>query len=54
MHYGAYLKIEWFDYLQAMRDGVSKYGPVRNGIYAMKGQNRKYARVSQLRGGGGA
>ena len=54
MHYAAYLKIEWFDYLQALRDGVSKYGPVRHGIYAMKGQDRKYARVSRLRGGGGA
>ena len=54
MHYAAYLKIEWVDYLQAMRDGVSKYGPVRHGIYAMKGQNRKYARVNRLRGRGGA
>ena len=54
MHYAAYLKFEWFDYLQAMRDGVSKYGPVRHGIYAMKEPNRKYALVSQRRGRGGA
>ena len=41
MHFAAYLKIEWFDYLQAMRDGVSKYGPVRHGIYAMEKHNGK-------------
>jgi Aromatic-ring-opening dioxygenase LigAB, LigA subunit len=35
MHFAAYLAIRWPDYLQAMRDGVAKHGPVRAGIYAM-------------------
>jgi hypothetical protein len=35
MHFAAYLKMPWADYLQAMRDGVSKHGPVRAGVYAM-------------------
>ena len=35
MHYAAYLQIEWFDYLQLMRDGIEEHGPVRAGIYAM-------------------
>ena len=35
MHYAAFLGMPWPDYLQAMRDGVAKYGPVRAGVYAM-------------------
>lgn len=35
MHFGALCGIEWSDYLQRMRDGVAKHGPVRAGIYAM-------------------
>jgi hypothetical protein len=35
MHYAAFLGMPWADYIQAMRDGVAKYGPVRDGIYAM-------------------
>ena len=42
MHYAAYLQIEWFDYLQAMRDGVDKHGPVRAGIYAMIGGGKQF------------
>src|SRR5690606_10886679 len=37
MHYAAFLGIEWFDYLEQMREGVSMHGPVRAGIYAMTG-----------------
>lgn len=37
MHFAAYLGIEWFDYLDLMRAGVSKHGPVRAGVYAMTG-----------------
>ena len=37
MHYAAFLGIEWFDYLDLMRDGISKHGPVRAGVYAMTG-----------------
>ena len=37
MHYAAYLGIEWFDYLDLMREGVKQHGPVRAGVYAMTG-----------------
>jgi hypothetical protein len=37
MHYAAFLGIEWFDYLDRMREGIDKYGPVRAGVYAMTG-----------------
>ena len=35
MHFAAYLGIAWPDYIQAMRDGVARHGPVRAGVYAM-------------------
>ncbi len=35
MHYAAFLGIAWPDYLNAMREGVVRHGPVRAGIYAM-------------------
>ena len=35
MHFAAFAGIEWSDYLQQMRDGVKRHGPVRAGIYAM-------------------
>ena len=35
MHYAAMAGYEWPDYIQSMRDGVKKHGPVRAGIYAM-------------------
>ena len=35
MHFAALCGIEWADYLQQMRDGVKRHGPVRAGIYAM-------------------
>ncbi len=37
MHFAAFLGIEWFDYLERMREGVRVHGPVRAGIYAMTG-----------------
>ena len=37
MHYAAFLGIEWFDYLDMMKAGVEKHGPVRAGVYAMTG-----------------
>lgn len=37
MHYAAYLGIAWFDYLEMMREGVRRHGPVRAGVYAMTG-----------------
>ncbi len=38
MHYAAFLGISWPEYIQAMRDGVIRHGPVRAGIYAMTTQ----------------
>ena len=35
MHYAALRGYEWNEYLQAMRDGVERHGPVRSGLYAM-------------------
>jgi len=35
MHYAAYRGFEWTAYLEAMREGVRQYGPVRAGVYAM-------------------
>lgn len=35
MHFAPLLGIAWSDYLEAMRDGVRRHGPVRAGIYAM-------------------
>lgn len=35
MHYAALRGYEWNEYLQAMRDGVERHGPVRRGLYAM-------------------
>ena len=35
MHFAAYLGMPWPDYIQAMRDGVHRHGPVRAGVYAM-------------------
>ena len=35
MHYAALLGMEWSAYINSMREGVAKYGPVRAGIYAM-------------------
>ena len=37
MHFAALLGIEWFDYLELMREGVRVHGPVRDGVYAMTG-----------------
>jgi len=37
MHFAALHQIEWADYLQRMRDGITKHGPVREGVYAMTG-----------------
>lgn len=34
MHYAAMCDYEWHEYLQAMRDGMERHGPVRRGLYA--------------------
>ncbi len=33
MHYAALRGFEWNSYIEAMRDGERKYGPVRTGLY---------------------
>jgi len=38
MHYAALLGLEWNEYLDAMRQGVARHGPVRAGLYAMTGK----------------
>jgi len=35
MHYAAFLGMSWAAYIQAMREGVARHGPVRAGIYTM-------------------
>jgi Aromatic-ring-opening dioxygenase LigAB, LigA subunit len=35
MHFAAFLGMAWPAYIQNMRDGIVKHGPVRAGIYAM-------------------
>ncbi len=37
MHYAALLGLDWFDYLDLMRAGIEKHGPVRAGVYTMTG-----------------
>jgi hypothetical protein len=46
MHFAPLLGMPWAEYIEAMRDGVRKYGPVRAGIYAMtSGIHEKVAGV---------
>jgi len=35
MHFAAFLGMPWADYIESMREGVRRHGPVRAGIYAM-------------------
>jgi hypothetical protein len=46
MHFAALLGMPWAAYIEAMREGVRRYGPVRAGIYAMTtGLDQKVAGV---------
>ena len=46
MHFAAFLGLSWPAYIQALRAGVAKHGPVRAGVYAMTTQvNEKVAGV---------
>jgi hypothetical protein len=49
MHYAAFLGIEWFDYLDMMRDGIDKYGPVRDGVYTMTGGGQSFTEEEKNR-----
>ncbi len=44
MHYAAFLGIEWFDYLELMRVGITEHGPVRAGVYAMTGGGHSFTK----------
>ena len=35
MHYSALIGQEWDEYIQAMKDGVRRHGPVRGGLYTL-------------------
>ena len=49
MHFAALHHIEWGDYLQLMRDGITEHGPVREGVYAMTGYEGVDAHAARLR-----
>ena len=49
MHYAALLGIEWFDYLDLMREGIDKHGPVRDGVYAMTGGGASFTEEEKHR-----
>ena len=49
MHYAAFLGIPWFDYLELMRDGVRRHGPVRAGVYAMTGGGASFTQEESRR-----
>ena len=38
MHYAALRGFEWDAYIEAMREGERRYGPVRAGLYKRAGQ----------------
>lgn len=48
MHFAAFHQIAWADYLQLMRDGIEKHGPVREGVYAMTGYEGTEAHSKRL------
>jgi len=49
MHFAAYLGIEWFDYLDLMRQGIAQHGPVRAGVYAMTGGGQSFTAEGENR-----
>lgn len=49
MHYAAFLGIQWFDYLDMMREGIRKYGPVRDGVYTMTGGGASFTEEEKHR-----
>jgi hypothetical protein len=49
MHYAAFLGIEWFDYLDMMRAGIKKHGPVRDGVYTMTGKGASFTEEEKHR-----
>ena len=48
MHFDALHEIEWSDYLQRMREGIERHGPVREGVYAITGYEGVDAHAAAL------
>ena len=49
MHFAALHKFEWNAYLDAMRQGLVKHGPVREGVYAATGYEGVDAHDARLK-----
>ena len=49
MHFAALHKFEWTAYLDAMRAGLKKHGPVREGVYAATGYEGVEAHDARLK-----
>ena len=49
MHFAAFHKIAWDDYLQSMRDGIEKHGEVREGVYAMTGTGKNFTADTEVK-----
>ena len=49
MHFAALHKIEWLDYLERMRQGLTAHGPVREGVYAATGYEGVEAHDARLK-----
>ena len=49
MHFAAFHQIEWDDYLQQMRDGITQHGPVRAGVYAMTGEGESFTADTEVK-----
>lgn len=48
MHFAAFHQIEWDDYLQLMRDGITQHGQVRAGVYAMTGNGESFTADNEI------
>lgn len=48
MHFAAFHQIAWDDYLQAMRDGITEHGEVREGVYAMTGAGESFTADAEV------
>lgn len=48
MHFAAFHQIPWAEYLELMRQGIARHGPVREGVYAMTGYEGVDAHAASL------
>ncbi len=49
MHYAALHQMPWDDYLEAMREGVRRHGPIRAGVYLITGYQGVEAHDAELK-----